>query len=103
MSLIGKISAAMADAAPRRLVLPEHRQIELYSKRKSLEFEEPDEDRVPYPRLAGVVGAFHLLERFSRPAISTASLSRAGPSTPRCRATRAPTSSPRSSTASSES
>ena len=62
MSLIGKISAAMAEAAPRRLALPEHRQIELYTRRKSLEFEAPDEDRVPYAQLAGVVGAFHRLE-----------------------------------------
>ena len=62
MSLIGKMTAAMVEAVPANLRLPEHRQIELYSKRKTLEFAESDADAAPYARLAGLARAYHLME-----------------------------------------
>jgi hypothetical protein len=60
--LSAKVIAAMIEGGPRRLSLPEHRQIELYSKRKSLDFDEPVADGTPYAQLAGAVRAFHTLE-----------------------------------------
>jgi len=60
--LSAKVIAAMVDGGPRRLSLPEHRQIELYTKRKSLDFDDPAPDETPYAQLAGLVRAFHTLE-----------------------------------------
>ena len=58
--------AAGLIAGPRnRLVLPEYRQIELYSKRKTLHFAEAE----PVPRFPGARGwglrGLHGSERFS--------------------------------------
>ena len=60
--LLAVVSRALAAPAPQRLSLPEYRQIELYSKRKTLEFDAFAADATPYARLAGIVRAFHLLE-----------------------------------------
>lgn len=62
MSPSVKMAAAMVEAGRERLCLPEHRQIELHSKRKTLDFAEGDDDQAPYALLAGVVRAFHLME-----------------------------------------
>jgi hypothetical protein len=60
--LSAKVIAAMVEGGPRRLSLPEHRQVELYTKRVSLDFDEPVADATPYALLADVVRAFHTLE-----------------------------------------
>jgi hypothetical protein len=60
--LAAKVIAAMIEGGPQRLSLPEHRQIELYSKRKALEIDAPAPDATPYGLLADAVRAFQTLE-----------------------------------------
>ena len=57
--------AAGLVAGPRnRLLLPEYRQIELYSKRKTLHFADPQTAPDFQDRVAGVCGAFMALDAF---------------------------------------
>ncbi len=57
--------AAGLVAGPRnRLLLPEYRQIELYSKRKTLHFAEPQAAPDFQDRVAGACGAFMALDAF---------------------------------------
>ena len=57
--------AAGLIAGPRNhLLLPEHRQIELYSKRKSLQFAEPEPAPEFLERVSAVCGAFMALDAF---------------------------------------
>lgn len=61
MTLLDRIAAELATGAPDRLSLPEYRQIELYTKRKTLEFADRPDD-LPLGLLAGAVRAFMLLD-----------------------------------------
>lgn len=63
MSFMERLAADAAFGWPRRLALPEHRQIELYTKRKALNFlddERPSE--VPLAAVAAVCRASFLME-----------------------------------------
>ena len=63
MTLLTKIFAELAEGTPNRLHLPEHRQIEIYSRRNSLDVAE-DKSQLPLAHLAGIVRSFTLLDRY---------------------------------------
>ncbi len=68
MSLLNELVAEMSAGATNRLFLPEHRQIELYTKRKSLDFAPPESPTgVPCQLLAGAIRAYMALECFLAP------------------------------------
>jgi hypothetical protein len=57
------IVAELADGSPNRLFMPEHRQIELYSKRRPLHFAEQTA-ALPLAQLAGAARAFMFLDSY---------------------------------------
>lgn len=61
-TLLDDMTAAAALITPTRLALPEHRQIELYSRPRSLDFREDGGADLPYPALAGALRAFQLVD-----------------------------------------
>lgn len=65
MNLRHRIAAELGAGSANRLALPEYRQIELYTKRKNLNFAEmPPPDTVPVAAVAGCCRAFLALEAF---------------------------------------
>ena len=63
--LSGDPVAELSAGSPNRLSLPEYRQIELYSKRKSLSFAPAATDGGrPLGRIAGVCRSFLVLDAF---------------------------------------
>jgi hypothetical protein len=62
--LLHDLAASLAAGPRNRLALPEYRQIELYSKRKSLHFAAPEPADGLYQRVGGVCGAFMVLDAY---------------------------------------
>ena len=65
MTLVNDLVNDLAAGSKNRLSLPEYRQIELYSKRKSLSFAEAEPAcEAPLSLISGVCGAFFVLDAY---------------------------------------